>query len=126
MKSINDIYQQYIEGKYTFYPAIIPPKLKDGYIFDENKTVKENREMLEDYNNKRQIIVNNNVQGHTKMNQKLREDVIATLMDDYGISRAKAVFVENICYEKYHSSFSDYFCYIEDMTSDFIKFSKLD
>ena len=122
-KSIDTIRQDYNDGAYhnnTPYRKKVPV----GHIFDEELSVRANREMVEAHNQEVEAFNNNLRKIENDLFKKLTEDVIQYLMDTYDFPRKVAELVEGRAYSDKHSCMSDYFYYVDelaDIVSDCIE-----
>ena len=114
---IDEIRVNYNKGVYT-YKADIPKKVKPDHVFDEELSVKRNRELAQEHNDNvdRLWRDKNRIQG--ELNERLTYDVVVYMMENYDLTEQQAKIVENFVYQHYHSSMSDYFGYI-DTFADF-------
>ena len=114
---IDEIRVNYNKGVYT-YKADIPKKVKPDHVFDEELSVKRNRELAQENNDNvdRLWRDKNRIQG--ELNERLTYDVVVYMMENYDLTEQQAKIVENFVYQHYHSSMSDYFGYI-DTFADF-------
>ena len=114
---IDEIRVNYNNGVYT-YKADIPKKVKPDHVFDEELSVKRNRELAQEHNDNvdRLWRDKNRIQG--ELNERLTYDVVVYMMENYDLTEQQAKIVENFVYQHYHSSMCDYFGYI-DTFADF-------
>ena len=114
---IDEIRVNYDKGVYT-YKVDIPKKVKPDHVFDEELSVKRNRELAQEHNDNvdRLWRDKNRIQG--ELNERLTYDVVIYMMENYNLTERQAKIVENFVYQHYHSSMSDYFGYI-DTFADF-------
>lgn len=122
---IIDIRERYDNGCYR-YDINIPKKVTNDYVFDENLSVKRNREMVAEYNQKIDDMRNEKMYKQAELDNRLNEDVVDYIVDTYDINRAQAYFVEDFCYVEKHSYMGDYFSYIDevaDMVENVLKAS---
>lgn len=114
---IDEIRVNYDKGAYT-YKVDIPAKVKPDHVFDEELSVKRNRELAQEHNDQVDQMWRdkNRIQG--ELNQRLTDDVVAYIMENYGLTEHQAKLVENFVYQQHHSSMCDYFGYI-DTYADF-------
>ena len=114
---IDEIRVNYDKGVYT-YKIDIPKKVKPDHVFDEELSVKRNRELAQEHNDNvdRQWQYKNRVQR--ELNERLTYDVVVYMMENYDLTEQQAKIVENFVYQHHHSSMSDYFGYI-DTYADF-------
>jgi hypothetical protein len=114
---INEIRNKYNAGEYT-YKADIPKKVKPDHVFDEELSVKRNRELVQEHNDNVDRLWRDKTRIQNKLNERLTYDVVVYIMTYYGLSEHQAKIVENFVYQHYHSSMYDYFGYI-DTYADF-------
>lgn len=115
---IRDIKTAYEEGYYTFkYPddikAKIYSKLPETYVFDENFTVKHNRELVEAHNNEIKLLKQKARESQAELDRRLTDDVVAYIKDNYNLNEAQARMVERWTYNEKHSFMFDYFSSID-------------
>lgn len=112
---ISKIRENYNNGYYNAphtEPMIVLPA---DHVFDENLSVRANREMVEEHNKKcdeqrrvRQAVQNSLV-------KQLRNDVIAYIIEAYDLTKPQAELVEGFVYSEYHAFMCDYFSNIDDI-----------
>jgi hypothetical protein len=109
---IDEIRVNYNNGVYT-YKVDIPKKVKPDHVFDEELSVKRNRELVQEHNDNvdRQWQYKNRIQR--ELDERLTYDVVVYMMEYYDLTERQAKIVENFVYQHYHSSMSDYFGYID-------------
>lgn len=73
------------------------------YIFDENKTVKENREMVKAYNDQAKINLINYRNDCYNKYKDFKNDLIAALENDYGFNPVQAKIVYDKAYDEGHA-----------------------
>lgn len=122
MRTIEDVRKDYEDGKYNYIDKEVPKKLPEGYIFDEELSVRQNREMVQANNELRSQIIRENNAEQGKLIAKLRNEIKKIIARDYGFTMKQANFIEQRCYEKYHAYFGDYFCHVEEDAGDFYEF----
>lgn len=114
---ISEILANYNNGVYT-YKVDIPSKVKLDHIFDEELSVKRNRELAQEHNDTVDRLWQNKNRIQGELNERLTYDIIVYIMENYNLTEQQAKIVENFVYQQYHSSMSDYFGYI-DTFADF-------
>lgn len=112
---INEIRAAYENGQYTYKDPTIQNKgrLPADYIFDENLSVKRNREMVIEHNNQIEYFKRVKQAKQAELDRKLTEDVVAYIVDAYNLTEAQARIVEMFVYREKHSFMCDYFSYID-------------
>ena len=116
---INDIRQLYNNGEYTVkYDIGSNCKLPDTHIFDEELSVKRNREMVVEHNQKIDELKATQRQKQFELDKALTEDVVSYIKENYELTDKQARIVEQWVYREHHSFMCDYFSYI-DTFADF-------
>ena len=111
---IEDIKNAYYTGYYS-YKMQIPDRLNPLYIFDENLSVKRNREMVLEHNQK---VEDMHIEQQIKSNElacKLQNDVVKYITNTYDMNEDQARIVERYVYQKEHAFMSDYFAVIDEV-----------
>lgn len=133
--SIDEIKDDYNKGHYTVSSAYYPEFrageftkiLPESYVFDEELSVKRNRELVAEHNQKVVDINNKKREKQKELNKKLTEDVVTYIKENYSLSDKQARLVEERVYDEYHSCMYDYFTKIDtfaDFADDLITISK--
>ncbi len=109
---IDEIRNKYNAGEYT-YRVDIPKKVKPDHVFDEELSVRRNRELAMEHNDNVDQMHRdrNRIQG--ELNERLTTDVVDYIKAYYDLSERQARILENFVYQHYHSSMCDYFGYID-------------
>lgn len=110
-----------LEGQFLSLPPIQGKRFPDGHIFDENKTVKWNREEVK----KKNAEVESQKKEREKVEQAIiqaaRDEIIHYLMDDFGFTEDVAAIIFNKSNEKGHSSG---FCEVLSYANSFGEFAQ--
>lgn len=114
---IDEIRVNYNKGVYT-YKVDIPKKVKPDHIFDEDLSVKRNRELAQEHNDNVDRLWRYRNKAQHELDERLVYDVVVYMMENYGLTEQQAKIVETFVYQRYHSSMCDYFGYI-DTFADF-------
>jgi hypothetical protein len=114
---ISEIRAKYDAGGYT-YKIDIPKKVWDDHIFDEELSVRRNRELAKEHNDNVDRLQKdaNRIQG--ELHKQLTDDIVEYIMAYYDLTEKQARLVENFVYQEHHSFMCDYFSYI-DTYADF-------
>lgn len=112
MMDIDEIRSKYNAGDYT-YKVGIPKKLPVDYIFDEELSVKRNRELVQEHNAKADLMQKDTRRIQRELDRRFTYDVVVYIMENYGLTERQAKAVENFAYQEHHSFMSDYFSYID-------------
>lgn len=112
---IAEIQEKYTRGDYSFsYDfddlKILPP----DHVFDENLSIRKNREMVEIHNVEVRQKKLDIQQKRNELMHKMRDDVVDYIMTTYRFPKKLAEFVESEVYEKEHSFMYDYFGAIDE------------
>lgn len=113
---INEIRAKYDAGDYT-YTVRIPHKVSADYIFDEELSVKRNRELAEKYNDDIDKLREEAQKKQNMLHWRLTSDVINYITANYCLSEPQARAVERFVYQEHHSFMYDYFSYIDTFAS---------
>ena len=113
---ITEIRQKYDSGYYT-YKADIPKKVWDDHVFDEELSVKRNREMAIERNKKVDELQAEAKKKQNLLHWQLTEDVIGYITENYYLNEVQARKVERFVYQEHHSFMCDYFSYIDTYAS---------
>lgn len=128
MKTLEKIRIAYNNKEYEtklLYPTSeMFPTFKENHVFDENQSIKWNREKVIEENNKKKEALKIYKESQSTLDRKLTEDIIQAIMEENNISEAKAYIVYNYVYQEYHSNFSDLFSYIDDVIDLINKFNE--
>ncbi len=117
MMDINEIRAKYNNGDYT-YKVDIPKKLPADYVFDEELSVKRNRELVQEHNDNADLMRKDKNRIQRELDRRFTYDVVVYIMENYGLTESQAKTVEDFVYQEHHSFMSDYFSYI-DTFADF-------
>jgi hypothetical protein len=110
---INDIKVFYDRGEYTYRDEVRMEKLPENHIFDEDLSVRINREMVIEHNNKVDEYKVFKREKQAELDRRLAADVVAYIKEYYHLTDYQARLVESKVYEDYHSFMYDYFCHID-------------
>lgn len=109
---IDEIRVNYNNGVYT-YKANIPKKVKPDHVFDEELSVRRNRELVQEHNDNVDLLRQDKNRIQHELDKRLTYDIVVYMMENYDLTERQAKIVENFVYQHYHSSMSDYFSYID-------------
>jgi hypothetical protein len=112
MMDISEIRKKWDNGGYT-YKSVIPKKVSEDHVFDEDLSVKKNRELAKEHNDNvaRLQEYSSRIQG--ELYKQLTYDIVKYIMDNYDLTEAQARKVESFVYQEHHSYMGDYFYYID-------------
>ena len=112
---IDEIRELYNKGHYTYKDKINQDKkrLPEDYVFDENLSVKRNREMVQEHNDEVERFKRIKQVKQADLNRQLTEDVVAYIKENYNLTEVQARLVEMFTDQEKHSFMCDYFSYID-------------
>ena len=112
---INEIRKLYEEGqyKYKLSDEVILKILPLDYVFDENLSVKCNREMVISHNSLVEDQTRKIQAGQADLDRQLTNDIVEYIKENYSLTEAQARLVEMFAYREHHSYMCDYFSYID-------------
>lgn len=108
---IQKIREKWKNGEYH-HNIVYGVKLSSDYIFDENLSVKRNRELVEEYNANVDALKKEASLKQLELSRKLRHDVCCFITENYTLDYAAAEKIECFCSVEYHSNMYSYFDYI--------------
>ena len=111
---ISEIRGKYNAGDY-YYRVEIPTKVPLDYVFDEELSVKRNRELVIEHNEKVDQMRQKKIAQQRELDQKLTNDVVEYIMAYYDLDERQARILENFVYQEYHSCMGDYFSNIDTL-----------
>jgi hypothetical protein len=109
---IEEIRTKYNTGEYK-YKVNIPAKVPLYHVFDEELSVKRNRELAEEHNAKVDAIVAEKYENQKRLDEQFIHDVLDYLVNDCGLNLRQARVIESFTFQEHHSFMSDYFSYID-------------
>jgi hypothetical protein len=108
------IRDKYNNGDYRYKGiANIPRKYPEDYVFDEELTVKRNREMVIEHNQKVDQLRKEERERQLELDKQLTSDVINYIKENYELNDKQAAIVESYVYQEKHSFMCDYFSCID-------------
>jgi hypothetical protein len=119
---IGEIRKKWDNGDYT-YKTDIPKKVSEDHIFDEELSVRRNRELAKEHNQKVVELRAELQKQQNLLHWQLTNDIIKYIQENYNLNEMQARKVESFVYQEYHSYMGDYFCYIDafaEFASDLI------
>ena len=125
---IAEIRDNYNNG-YYFCKMEIPARVKEGHVFDEELSVKRNREMVAKHNKKVDDMKREKQDKQAELYRQLTNDVVTYIVDSYDMSEEQARIVERFVYTEKHHSMCDYFSWIDDvarMVEEIVEVGMLD
>ena len=111
-KDISEIRQAWDNGEY-YCEIPVPNKVQENHVFDENLSVKRNREMAQEWNENVEQLKKDKMAKQADLYRQLKEDVIGYLMGTYDFTYKQAEAIESYTYIEKHSFMCDYFSGID-------------
>ena len=116
---ISIIIEKYRLGEYR-YVTKIPKKVKADHIFDEELSVRRNREMVEEHNERVDLLRKESYNIQAELDKKLSHDICCYITENYdNITYDVALKIERFCYTEWHSDMYTLFSYV-DTISEFV------
>ena len=112
---IEEIKVKYRNGEYTHKMEEYPVYLNSSHIFDENLSVKRNREMIVEHNQMVDNMLREHKDKEKELGMQLRKDVATYIAHTYNMSNDQARIVESYVYNEYHAFVSDYLNSVDDV-----------
>lgn len=112
MMHIDEIKNSYNRGEYT-YKVDIPKKVKPDHIFDEELSVRRNRELAQEHNDNVDQMQRDKNRKQRELDEQFTNDVVEYIMAFYNLTEKQARILENFVYQEHHSYMGDYFIYID-------------
>ena len=109
---IEEIRTKYYNGDYK-YAVNIPVKVPLYHVFDEELSVKRNRELAEQHNATVDNIVAEKEEKQKELDEQFIKDVLEYLVNDCGLNLRQARVIESFTFQEHHSYMGDYFSYID-------------
>ena len=116
VKSIGDIQYDW-EHNYYVSKIQVPGKLGEYHVFDEDKSVKWNKEMVAKHNAQVEELRDKKFREQSDLHVQFTEDVISYIMDEYDMNRSQADLVQQFVYAHWHAFMSEYFSHIDTIAS---------
>lgn len=114
---ISDIRDFYDKGQYTYRDSAVDAatlkRLPEDYVFDEDLSVKRNRELVAEHNKKIEDYFKNKAEKQAELDKKLTNDVVEYIKEYYELTDKQARIVQAWVYREHHSFMCDYFSYID-------------
>lgn len=103
---IDDISSKYRNGDYDnkMESPYSLRKYREDYVFDEDQSVKWNREEVIRKNKKVQDKKDTYKAESSRLQNQLNDDIIKAIMFEYGFNEEQAQIINGHAYDKHHSS----------------------
>ena len=112
---IEDIRTKYRNGDYKVRMDDHIKRVSENHVFDENLSVKQNREMAYEHNKMVTEMQHEYYIKNNELHQKLREDVVTYISNAYGMSNEQSAIIESYAHIKYHDYMYDYLNTIDEI-----------
>ena len=113
---IQEIKQEYFNGDKYKRPKNQLKYYTENYVFDENLSVKENREMVRKANEEYQRNGENCLQKAVDNIKQFHNDIVEYIEKEYGFNHAQAVAIENRLWCLHSSDVNYFFDEIDDFS----------
>lgn len=111
---LTEIQQRYNSGYYT-YKSKTPVFYKEGHIFDENLSVKRNREMVKEANDKARSEQKFAQNEQANLDKLFKDNCVDYLVHIYNFKRSTAEYIYNYCYGEKHDSMYEFFWFLDEI-----------
>lgn len=114
--SIEDVKRSYDNNEYKTklsYPK--RSKFKETQVFDEDRSVKWNREESIRKNKEIDEAYESYRNDEADLWDKFKTDIVQGIMDDYDLSKEKANLIYGYAYREWHSCVNDMFCNLDEL-----------
>lgn len=117
VRSIEELRNAYMAGEFKTKLEYVSSmaKLRAGHVFDENQSVKWNRDQLELHNEEIDKKIKAYRDDNSRLSSELHEETIQSLQNDYGLNKEQAEKIQGYAYTEYHSSMHDYFYHLDEL-----------
>lgn len=115
-RTIQEIREAYNNKEYN--PKMAYPtesKVREDHVFDENLSVKKNREMAVEHNARVDAQKKAYRDEEARAYAQMRDDILAVLVEEYHFNEKQAEKIYSHAYADKHSFMSDFFYYIEEL-----------
>lgn len=110
---IENIRDNFNKGNYTVRLQSSVHKVAPDYVFDENLSVRRNRELVKEHNQKVDEQRAFRLTKQAELDKQLTEDVVDYIKEYYELDDRQARMVERWVYQEKHSFMCDYFSSID-------------
>lgn len=113
--NIEAIKNRFDNGFYTYINTDTNGRVKlpKDYVFDEELSVKRNRELRDEYNLKVDKLRQEMREKQEALNKQLADDVVQYIKENYELDDKQASMVERWVWVEYHHSMTAYFSNID-------------
>lgn len=116
--NIDLIREKYARGEYT-HTIKYEPTVSSDHIFDEELSVRRNREMAKEHNERVRAKRAEDYARQGELDKKLATDVTTYITDYYGFNEDVASKIQMFCYQEKHDNIYSYFDFITTI-ADFV------
>lgn len=111
---LTEIQQRYNSGHYTYKPKKIV-FYRENHVFDENLSVKRNREMVKEANDKARAEQRHGYDEQAKLDKVFKDNCVDYLVHVYNFKRSTAEYIYNYCYGEKHDSMYEFFWFFDEI-----------
>lgn len=110
METLHEIKCAYRDNQYSInWSDYATTKVPEGHIFDEEQSVRWNREQVKLHNAHVAEEYKRRDHDQRAMDTKLRDDCIDVIMQEFHLTNSQACKVYDYCYEKYYDDMDNFF-----------------
>lgn len=110
--TIEEIRDRFKEGYYNC-KIEVPGKVRECHVFDEELSVKRNREMVDEHNAKVDKLRKEIEEKQNELYCELTKDIVEYIIENYNLNKAQAIAVERFTYSEKHAFMYEYFSCID-------------
>lgn len=95
---LTEIREKYNKGDYTYRKSDIPKKVPVDYVFDENLSVKRNRELVIEHNKRIDEMYAEAQKKQNMLHWQLTDDVINYIIENYNLNEIASALLQDVLY----------------------------
>lgn len=123
--TVDDVITKYERGEYNVDRSDYKlTKLASDYVFDEDLTIKVNRQLIEKYNLEVEQDLKRFREDTLSLDEKLIQELGLALSSKYELSDNVGIHIARVAYDKYHGNMSVFFEEAEYLSDVVVKVLK--
>lgn len=123
--TVDDVITKYERGEYNVDRSDYKlTKLASDYVFDEDLTIKVNRQLIEKYNLEVEQDLKRFREDTLSLDEKLIQELGLALSSKYELSDNVGIHIARMAYDKYHGNMSVFFEEAEYLSDVVVKVLK--
>lgn len=129
MKTLNEVKQDIINGKYANLLFTPDKKVKEGHVFDEEQTVKWNREQVKIFNDDVDLKKDEYRRKNQEMRQLMTDDIINAMVAENKnvINYKQAEMIYYYSYQEHHAySISEVINHLDEYIDLYYELKKIE